>query len=250
VGLLLTESPYDDDRQCNVAALADVVWTNERTSIGALRQVQPRTLYLPHAWQHGIHRPRALFDARYVPRHDVVFVGTGFPERREWLTAVNWHGIDLALYGSWREVIDRADPLWRYVKRGGTPIPNGFAAELYRSAKIGLNFFRQSMGWGDDAKRCTTAESLNPRSYELAACGAFQICDARPEVTEVFRDLVPTFDWRQPKTLGPLVRRWLKDDAGRAAVAAQLPGSVAAHSWDARAAQMLIDMAATPGRAR
>jgi len=249
VGLLLTESPYDDDRQANVAALTDLTWTNERTSVGGLRLVQPRTTYLPHAWQLGRHEPRGTWDQTYVPAHDVVFVGTGFPERIEWLTRTNWSGIDLALYGNWREVLPRTHPLWRYVKRRGEPIPNGFAAELYRSAAIGLNLFRQSMGWGPDARRCVTAESLNPRAYELAACGAFQICDHRPEVAEVFGDLVPTFDPGDPRSLGQVVRRWLKDAAGRQAAAAQLPARVAAHTWDARVAQMIPEMRATPARA-
>jgi hypothetical protein len=33
LALLLTESPYDDEEQYSLAAVADVVWTNERTSL-------------------------------------------------------------------------------------------------------------------------------------------------------------------------------------------------------------------------
>lgn len=237
LGLLLTESPYEDDRQRHVIGLSHLAWTNERSSLLGLRQVQPHTEYLPHAVIPALHRPGPV-DPK-TPRHDVVFVGTPFPERVEWLSAVDWTGIDLGLYGEWGRLPSR-HRLRRFVKKG--PVPNRYAVELYRAAKIGLNLHRQSMGWEKESPRLTTAESLNPRAYELAACGCFAISDDRPETHEVFGDLVPTF--HDPRDLGPLIRRWLADDAGRAALAAQLPACVAAHTWDARVATMLEQMAA------
>jgi len=113
-------------------------------------------------------------------------------------------------------------------------------AALYRRAKICLNFYRKSRGFGAGAPRIDHAESLNPRAYELAACGAFHLSDQRAEVTEKFGDLVPTFT-----TAGEaeaLIRRWLADEAGRAAVAAQLPARVAEDSWVHRARQVLGDL--------
>lgn len=238
VGLLLTESPYDDDRQERVIGLTDLVWTNERTSLVGLRQVQPRTFYLPHAWNPAVHYAAPPDPA--VPAHDVVFVGTGFQERIEWLSAVDWEGlgIDLGLYGEWGYLAPRAR-LRRYVR--GAAIDNRYAADLYRRAGVGLNLFRQSMGWGRDAQRLTTAESLNPRSYELAAAGCFQISDYRPEVADVFGDAVPTF--RTAAELGPLVRRWLDDAEGRQAAATRACAAVAAHTWSARVKQLLAQMA-------
>ena len=225
--LLLTESPYDDDRQERVIGFADLVWTNERSSVLGLRQVQPRTFYLPHAYNPVVHHVAAADPS--VPAHDVVFVGTGFAERIEWLSGVDWEGLglDLGLYGNWGYLGPR-HRLRRYV-RGGT-IDNQVAADLYRRAKVGLNLFRQSMGWGKDAQRLATAESMNPRSYELAAAGCFQVSDYRPEVAEVFGDAVPTF--RDPHELGPLVRRWVDDDDGRRAAAARAQAAVADHTWD------------------
>jgi hypothetical protein len=81
---------------------------------------------------------------------------------------------------------------------------------------------------------------MNPRAYELAACGVFHLSTARQEIAEVFGDLVPTFD--TPQEASALIRQWLADDAGRAEVRAQLPGCVAAMSWGARGAQMVDDL--------
>ena len=78
-----------------------------------------------------------------------------------------------------------------------------------------------------------TAESVNPRAVELAACGVFTISDRRAEATETFGALVPTF--AEPATLGPLIRRWLADDEGRRATASQLPACVARSTFRHRA---------------
>jgi spore maturation protein CgeB len=233
VALLFTESPYDLEHETRWAEHADLVWTNERTAVPALRRVCPRTFYLPHAMRPEIHKTFNEFDAT-MPSHDVVFVGTAFQERVELLEAIDWTGIDLGLYGMWKG-LSRSSPLRQFVRGGVTD--NVKTAALYRRSRIGLNLYRQSMGWGKDARRITCAESLNPRAYELAACGCFHLSDWRPEVREVFGDLVPTF--KTPAECESLIHRWLADDSGRTKVAAALPRTVREHSWQARAAAML-----------
>jgi spore maturation protein CgeB len=109
------------------------------------------------------------------------------------------------------------------------PIDNARAALLYRRAKIGLNLYRTSQGWGPDAPSITHAESINPRAYELAACGTFFLSDFRSESAEVFGECVPMF--RSPIEAAALIRRWLADDAGRSRMAAALPARVAEASW-------------------
>ena len=234
VGIVLTESPYDDDRQRVVAPFCDVCWTNERTSVDGLRQVQPETYYLPHAYNPAVHFVSEPDPA--VPAHDVVFVGTLFQERIELLSAVDWKGlgINLGIYGN-VDYLPSRHRLRPYVR--GHQIENDYAVALYRRARIGLNLYRKSMGWGKDAQRIDTAESMNPRAYELAACGCFTISDYRPEVQELCGDLVPTF--RQSEDFGPLLVRWLADDAGRQAVARQLPVAMTLETWDARAETVL-----------
>jgi spore maturation protein CgeB len=231
VGLLLTETPYAVHHEAQYAGLVDVVWTNERTAVPMLQDLNPRTYYLPHAFNAEVHT--ATGQDLDVPAHDVVFVGTGFQERIEWLEAVDWTGIDLGLYGAWT-LLTPDSPLQKYVRGGVTD--NAYTAALYRRAKVGINLFRQSVGYGQDAQRITTSESLNPRSYELAACGCFHVSDFRAEVAEVFGELVPTF--REPTELEALLRRWLADDHGRQRIAEQLPQAVTDHTWSTRARQM------------
>ncbi|MCC7372530.1 MAG: glycosyltransferase [Chloroflexi bacterium] len=238
VALVLTESPYEDDWQRRIIPYADVVFTNERASVNALRTTTPNVYYLPHAYDPARHRPD-LADDPDVPAHDVVFVGTGFPERLEALAAVDWTGIDLGLYGTY-ELLGSRSKLRQYVRDG--VIDNARAAALYRKAKIGLNLYRQSVTCHRESPRILGAQSMNPRAFELAACGAFQISDARAEVAEVFGGLVPTFT--DPAELGALVRRWLADDAGRAAIRAAVPERIARSTFAHRAAQVAAFLAA------
>ncbi len=227
---LFTESPYDDERQMRLLPWLDFAWTNERTS------ARPGVKYLPHAWDADVHWPDGPVDDE-VPAHDVVFVGTGFSERIELLNAVDWTGINLGLYGGW-DLLGSRSGLRQHLK--GSYVSNEHAVKLYRRAKIGLNLYRTSKGFGKDAPRVSNAESLNPRAYELAATGCFSISDERAEVSEVFGNLVPTFS--SAADVRPLIDRWLADDHGRARIKAQLATAVAGHTWHARAAQIESDL--------
>lgn len=237
VVVLFTESPYDMRQELAIAKLVDGCWTNERSAVAAFRDVNPHSGYLPHGWHPERHQPGPQPGDDEVARHDVVFVGSAFSERVEWFSAIDWRGIDLGLYGTW-DSLRATHPLKRFVR--GTQVTNTVTAALYRRAKIGLNLYRTSMGWGRGAPRITHAESLNPRAYELAACGAFHLSDARQEVADVFGALVPTF--RHPTEAATLIRAWLADPAGRARVQAALPGCVAEASWVERATRVIGDL--------
>jgi spore maturation protein CgeB len=251
LAVMCTESPYDAREELRVADLISKrdfyagqwvdpqsgIWTNERSSVPMFKAVNPRSGYLAHAWHPERHKPGLQPGDDQVPAHDVVFVGTGFPERIEWFNAIDWTGINLGLYGTWDRLSSRS-PLKACVR--AAQVSNAGAAALYRRAKINLNFFRKSMGWASNAPRITHAESLNPRSYELAACGCFHLSDVRAEVTEKFGELVPTFS--TPAEAGDLIRKWLADDAGRQRIASALPACVAEDSWVHRARQVIGDL--------
>jgi Glycosyl transferases group 1 len=238
VTVLLTESPYDEAREFAVARLADAVWTTERTAVVRLQTVCPRVWYLRHAWHPLRHLPGPQPGDEQVAAHDVVFVGSGFSERIEWFRAIEWTGIDLGLYGHWQ--LGSRNTLRRFV-RGGQ-IGNATTAALYRRAKIGLNLYRSSRGYGRNVPRLVSgqAESCSPRAYELAACGAFHLSEYRAEVAEQFGGLVPLFE--TPTQAARLIRHYLADDAGRAPIRTALPATVAGHSWRERARQVITDL--------
>lgn len=235
MALLATESPYDDHAQLQVAPLFDAVFTNERRSVDAFRRVNPNSHYLPHAYDPDRHRPDLPLEGDW-PSHDVVFVGSGYPERIELLSAVDWSGIDLGLYGSWTLVGSRSR-LRPYVHTD--LLHNREATQLYRRAKIGLNLHRETVGFGRHAPRIApgSAESLNARAYELAACGVFQVSDERAELNEVLG--MSTLTFKSPGELERLVRWAVEDGMARADHAATARRLVAPHTYDARCGTLL-----------
>lgn len=223
---IFTECPYDDG-QLVIAGLTDYCFVNDRSSLMPFRRVNPRTWYLPAAYDPAIHRPVVVGDRH---RSDVFLVGTGFGARVELLEGVDWTGIDLRLRGFWE--LSDTSPLRSYYTRD--VIWNDEVARWYAGTKIALNIHRHDIGWGL-TERHTAAEgwSINPRAYEIAACGAFQICDdTRPELTEVFGWSVPTF--RDARDLEALIRAFLPDHEGRRRHAEEARRRVRPHTFAAR----------------
>jgi hypothetical protein len=252
IAILLTESPYDDLKQAEFIRNAEVVWTNERSSVDRLRAVPPlpdgprtRVRYLAHAWHPLVHVAQPPADA--TPRYDALFVGTGFPERVELLKAVRWPDADkVALYGHWDTLGGRSK--LRRILRGGV-LSNEEAAELYRGATVNLNLMRRRIGHAtsaEDAGADVIAESVNPRCMELAAMGRFFVSDSRPELRDLFGDLVPTFETAEE--LSALLEEWLHPaaDVQRVGYGQELTRLAAGHSWVDRARVVLNDLTASP----
>jgi len=237
VTVLFTESPYDVEKEVAIAKLVDGCWTNERSSVPAFQAVNPHAGYLPHAWHPERHTPIPQLSDRAFRAHDVVFIGSGFRERIAWFQAIDWSGIDLGLYGTW-DGLSQKHPLHTFIC--GAQVSNTAAAALYRRAKVCLNLYRTSKGFGKDAPAISYAESLNPRAYELAACGAFTLSEPRAEVAEVFGPLMPTFD--TPAEAHHLIREALRDEAWRVTCAQGLPARVAESSWVERACCVIGDV--------
>lgn len=238
--VLHTESPYEDADQAEFSKLVDISFTNDRGSAE-----RHGWHYLAHAVDPEVHRPvtplwrlcaEALAGADDAPApgpapwSDVLICGTGWPERQRLLEQVDWTGIKLTLLGLWPGV-EEGSPLFPYYQP--CLVRNERLPHLYASSRICLNFHRQH----------PEAQSLNPRARELAACGAFQISDYRPELDEVLRS-VPTF--REARELELLVRSYLAnpealEDLRQRQRRELLEG---AHTFDDRAHEMLTALAA------
>lgn len=232
VALLCTESPYDLAAELALAPHVDALFTNERSALAAFRTKNPNSYYLRHAWVPGVHD--TVTPEADTPRHDVVFVGTGFVERCRLLSAIDWTGIDVGIYGTWQLIGPRAK-VRRHVRLGD--VKNTQTTRLYKAATVGLNLHRTSVRYGRQVPHVRRAESLNPRCYELAACGVPFVTDARAEVREVFGDAVPTFS--TPVECEAAIRRLLADEAYRQDVSGAAREAVAGETWTARAAQVL-----------
>lgn len=227
VWLVCTETPYAMADELRLAKLVDGVWTHERAALDAFTSVNLQTGYLPHGWRKGVHNNRSVvsdYDA------DVIFVGSLFPERITWLEAIDWSGINFALYGNC-DMLSPHSPLRKFV-RGGV-VPNITALSLAKRAKIALNLFREP-------EHGIVAESLNPRLYEMAAAGICQVSNWRAEVGEIFGNAVRVAN--SPAESSAAIRQLLCDDAERNRMAEAAAAMVAGASWNQRSKQIINDV--------
>jgi len=239
---VLTESPYYYHQEDIIARFVDVVFTNDSSAVEHFKNINPYSYYLPTAYNPAIHYVgvKTPFDGQAIP-HDVVFVGTGFEERKQLLSEVDWTGIDLGLYGAWHMLGSR-HRLRKYIRQN--VVDNAFASELYKVAKINLSLHRTSTELGKNVVHIYNAESLGPRDYELAALGCFFISDYRKEVEEKM-PMVPIF--HDAKELESLCRYYLKHDDERLAIAAALPDTVQNDTYDNRVKSLIATLSEFKG---
>jgi spore maturation protein CgeB len=189
VVILHTEEPYELDRELLFAACADLNLITDPTHLDDFNKVG-QTVFAPHCYRPSVHHPGPALPELAV---DFAFVGTAFGSRRWFFEKMHHEGAftgrDVLLAGNWQGVTD-ADPLHQYLGTGDPEkcVDNTDTAQIYRSAKVGMNLYRREANKGGH----TAGIAISPREIEMAACGMFFLRDPRPEGDVVF-DMLPTF---------------------------------------------------------
>ena len=135
-------------------------------------------LPLPMAVDESVHRPVELSDEdRERYRAAVSFVGAGYHNRIEWLPALA--DLGLRVYGTGWPTCPPFDAI--------CPEPNQRQSgestnRIFNAASINLNL--HSSPWTDGVN--PAGDYLNPRVYEIAGAGAFQLVDARRDLPAAF----------------------------------------------------------------
>lgn len=209
VGLVLTESPYLDGVQRKFAPYADVVFCNERDSV----EQYHNGYYLPASFDKFTHRIRRV-PARF--RSEVLLAMNTTPERDAFVTAMDWDGVDMRFIGHWGYPYRHQ----LYVNQGPESIPNPELARWYNRASIGLNIYRSEQG-----------SSLNPRAYEMAACGCFQLTTPRGELG-LFDDSVGIT--ASAYEMERMIRYYLRHDDERQDMAEEAMRKIEGCSFDDR----------------
>lgn len=225
--VVMTDCPYWDDVHAHLCHKADYAYANDKLSANEMG-----CKYLPLAYSRDLHRP-FLVSEKY--KSDVVFVGTGFPERLEILENVDWSGIDFKLLGYYDLAPD--SPLNKHFNQKEAFIPNTETAKYYNGAKIVLNLNRLSIDlYGEE--RIEKRGSVGPRVYEAAACGCVIASqDDVPEVkTLLDNNYIPFND---ADDLSVMLREWLGREEDLAKMGRRAKVCVENHSYIDRAQYML-----------
>lgn len=148
---------------------------------GLLRELgQENVLYLPLAAAPAFHAPMELSSVdqrRYGAQ--VSFLGAGYPNRQAAFRQLT--SLDFKIWGNdWQ-----ADPaLAPFMQRPGERISPEEAVKIFNATKINLNLHSSVK----PEPLVSGGDFVNPRTFELASCAAFQLVDRRSLLAEMFSD--------------------------------------------------------------
>lgn len=227
--LVCSEEPYETDRELPRAGVATAVVLNDPTNLERFRAINPKSWYIPHAYDPDLHRPGPPTTGA---TSDFAFVGTGFPSRVEFFEQVDWAGIDVALAGQWRNLREES-PLRKHLAHDiEACCPNDQAVVLYQSTKISANLYRRETSDGGSP----ASWAMSPREVELAACGTPFLREPRGEGDEAL-PMVPTFT--DPDEFSDKLRWLLADEPQREAISVAARAAVASRTFTNSARELL-----------
>jgi spore maturation protein CgeB len=232
VVLLHTESPYQDGEQLERAAHADINLLNDPVSIAAYEALGVPAAYMPHAFRPSVHYPAPPGAAQ---KHDLAFVGTGFPSRIRFFEQMDLTGLDVHLAGMWMG-LPPGSPLRDWTATTAPDcVDNDDTAGIYRQARTGINLYRRE---GEDTWT-GDAWAMGPREVELAACGLWFARDSRPESDKTF-PMLPSFS--SAEEAGEQIRWALAHPDERTEAAAKAQAAIAGRTFEnnARALMRMI----------
>jgi spore maturation protein CgeB len=236
------DDPYCTDMSTLLAPHYDYVFTHELGCVSLYRDCGcPASHYLPLAVNPEMYRPMQVSSA-YVT--DVCFIGNGFPNRIELFDrlAPFLAGKRVLLAGALWERLRRYDLLRQGVKPGWTPIEE--TVKYYNGAKIVINIHRPTVdSVYNHNSRQLPAYSINPRTYEIAACGALQMTDIRHDLYRYYNAGQDLETFASPEELIEKIRYYLEHEEQRRTIAVNgLHRSLQNHTYAARLTEMLTIM--------
>ena len=135
--------------------------------------------YLPLAADPEIHKPLQLSPEEETEySSELSFVGAGYHNRTQFfLQLLNE---DFKIWGNdW----NLNSPLATVMPRKGERISPEECVKIFNAAKININLHSSSYHNGVNPH----GDFVNPRTFEIAACAAFQMVDPRSELTSLFQ---------------------------------------------------------------
>ena len=198
--------------------------------------------YLPLAADPAIHQPIDLTPHEQQELGaDVSFLGAGYHNRRELLPFLLGKEWTFKLWGNEWDGAERLAPV---LQRNGSRIDTSTSVKIFNATSVNVNLHSYTgVGFDPDG------DSVNPRTFELASCGAFQVIDQRALLPELF-DASMMAIVKRPEELVSAVRKYWQEPEQRRAMAEQSRKHVArSHTYTHRMQSLLSTLGlASPDR--
>jgi spore maturation protein CgeB len=188
--------------------------------------------YLPLACDPDVHSPRKLGSTdRTRYGSEVSLAGFGYYNRLHMLQGLTDFAPKL-----WGPGWDRASSLVPFIQDKGSEFDVETMVKIYNASAINLNIHSSTSS--TDVEPC--ADFVNPRTFELAGCGAFQLTDERTELSGLFSVESEIATFRDLPALRGRIKHFLAHREERAAMAQSARArALAEHTYAIRMRQML-----------
>ncbi len=201
----------------------------------------PDAIHIQTGCDPEIHRPVTL-DAEESAAYscEVSFAGAGYPNRQNVLKTLT--DLDLKIWGvEWG-----APELQPALQAKDKRFDGDTFSKICAASKICLNLHSSTTHHDIDLE----CEAINPRVFDIAACGGFQLCDAVPGLENYFDLETELPVYRTLAELRDRVRYYLDHESERAEIAQRARArAMAEHTYAHRAQQMLDHILAHHGEA-
>ena len=195
IGVWLVDDPYRLKTHCQLVQPYSFVITQEASCVMFYRQMGKTCFHIPLAVNTQKYTPSPHVPSKY--HSDICFVGSGFPVRIKMFDklAPYLKYRRFFIIGQWWNRL-KSYPV---LKRGiiNQPIPPSEVTKYYNGAKIVLNIHRTANDRLENFKNLP-ALTPNNRTFEIAACGAFQLASYRPHLRRYYKkdELVAFSGWK------------------------------------------------------
>jgi len=171
----------------------------------AIKQIEAagagKAVYLPLACDPEIHVPQTL-QPEEIARwgSDVSFLGAGYNNRVQMFARLAHHNFKI-----WGTEWPTKPPFDRLVQEGGRRLLPEEYVKIFNASAINLNLHSSAERDGVEPG----GDFVNPRTFELAAAGAFQLTDNRLLLPELFSPGEEIATFNDPHELEDKIRYFL-----------------------------------------
>jgi spore maturation protein CgeB len=235
----ISDDPYHSDETMLIAPHYDYVFTLELNCVELYRQLGCKQVYyLPFA----ANIPTFVNSGVPTPyRKEICFIGSAFWNRVQLVDEIADYlkNKEVIINGYWWDRLKSYQLLADKIQ--GYWLSPEESAKYYHGAKIVINLHRSI----DDASHNTNsrqieARSLNPRLFEIAACGTLQLTDVREELSHFYTPGVELDTYASPQELMDKIDYYLNHEEERQQIALRgFSRTMREHTYRNRLIQLL-----------
>ncbi|NMO95237.1 CgeB family protein [Paenibacillus lemnae] len=233
------DDPYFTKDTSELCLHYDMVFTHELSCVELYKSLGARKVhYMPLAVHPGLFCPMRA-DANY--QSDICFIGNAFRNRAALFDelAPFLAGKKVRIIGGFWERLARYKELSSFIQSGF--VPPSETAKYYNGAKIVINLHRPTTSWDDNRNSLNLGgRSINPRTFEINACGTLQMTDIREDLYQYYEPGRDIETFANVHELRFKLEHYLSRDQERQGIALRgLKTTMSHHTYAARLPMLL-----------